>query len=521
MTAVLGLVWLGRRLQVAYPIVLVIGGLGIALVPNLPEAPVDPELVFFLVLPPLLYAAAWFTSWHDFKLNLRPILLLAVGLVLFTTVIVGLVIHALIPGIPLAVAFALGAIISPPDAVATAAIAQRMRLPKRLITVLEGESLINDATGLVALRFALAAAGAGGFSLGAAAWQFVLVAAGGVLLGLAVALVLEQVMRRIHQEPVAIMVSLLAPYLAYLPAEQLHVSGVLACVAAGLRTGWKAPEWLAARTRLSGAAVWETLVFLLNCAVFILIGLQLPAVRRDLGHHTWGELALYGAVTSGLVIIIRPVWVFPATWLPRLLSRRVRERDPLPPWRNIVILSWAGMRGVVSLAAALALPRMLPNGQPFPERDLIVFLTFCVILATLVLQGLSLPWLIRRLRVHHGRDPAQEREARTAIAQAALKHLEKLAEKDARHPAAAELVTSLYRARLRHLNDTLAHALGWSGDQEQLVTERRFRREGLEAERRELIRLHRHHAIDEDLMHRIERELDLEEARLRAVDGND
>jgi CPA1 family monovalent cation:H+ antiporter len=297
----------------------------------------------------------------------------------------------------------------------------------------------------------------------------------------------------------------------------LHVSGVLACVAAGLYGGWKSPGWITASTRLNAAAVWNTLIFLLNCVVFILIGLQLPEVRRDLGHHSIRELVVYGAVTSAVVILIRPIWVFPATWLPRLLSKRLRQRDPIPPWRHIAIISWAGMRGVVSLAAALAIPLTLPDGRAFPERDLILFLTFCVILATLVLQGLSLPFLIRKLRVHQHRDQDHERKARLAIAQAALQHLEKLAAEQRHHPDALQHLLTDYRERLHHLNDSLADALGWSTDRERLVATRQLRRESLHAERQALLRLRRDHEIEEELMHRIQRELDLEEARLRTV----
>ena len=514
--AVVGVALLGRRLKLPYPIALVIGGLGISLVPGLPAVRINPDLVFLLFLPPLLYAAGWLTSWHDFRANLRSIFLLAFGLVLFTTLVVGVVLHALIPAVPLSLAFAFGAIVSPPDAVAATAIARQVHLPKRIVTVLEGESLVNDATGLIALRFALAAAASGVFSAGQAALAFTWVAGGGLALGVGVAMVVVLITRRIKDDLVLITISLLIPYIAYLPAERLHVSGVLATVAAGIFGGWNGPELLNARTRLNATAVWNLLVFLLNCVLFILIGLELPDVVQALRHYSAGQIIAYGAIVSAVVILIRPVWVFPATWLPRLLSRRLRQRDPIPPWRHVLIVAWSGMRGVVSLAAALALPVNLRDGQPLPERDLLIFLTFCVILSTLVLQGLSLPMLIRWLGIKVRHDAKHEREARLKLAHAALAHLNEAATRGSRHDAALRQVTALYQDRIRSLNDDLADVLGWSDQLEHLVAARRLRLDGLDAERRELIKLRREHHVDEELMHKLERELDLEETRLRA-----
>jgi Na+/H+ antiporter len=513
--AIVGVVLLGRRLRVPYPIALVLGGLFISLIPGLPVVLIHPDLVFLVFLPPLLYAAAWFTSWHEFRTNLRPIFLLAVGLVLFTTAATGVVLHALIPEIPMAVAFAFGAIVSPPDAVAATAIAKQVSLPKRIVTVLEGESLVNDATGLVALRFALAAAASGTFSLGQATLQFIWVSGGGLAFGLLTGMALAQVVRMIKDDSLLITVSLLAPYLAYLPAERLHISGVLATVASGIYGGWKAPELLAASARLSGIAVWSLLVFLLNCVLFILIGLQLPGVVAALGQYSSLQLVAYGAAVSGVVILVRPIWVFPATWLPRLLSKRVRQRDPIPPWRHVAIVSWSGMRGVVSLAAALALPISLGNGRALPGRELLIFLTFCVILSTLVFQGISLPFLIRWLGVKERKSDHHGRDARLKIAHAALARLNQLAEQSPVNEAALQRLTTIYQERISHFNDPLATTLGWSPDHERLLAMRHLWLQALAAERSELVKLRRGHQIDEELMHQIEHEIDLEETRLR------
>lgn len=516
MCAVVAMVMVGGRLKTPYPIALVIGGLLISLVPGLPLIRVEPDLVFLIFLPPLLYAAGWVTSWNEFRANLRPVFMLAFGLVLFTTLIVGFVMHWLIPQLPLAVACAFGAIVSPPDAVAVTALAQRMHLPKRIVTVLEGESLINDATGLVALRFALAATMSGTFSLSQAALQFVWVAAGGIGIGLVVGMLMAKAMRLIKEDALFITVSFLIPYIAYLPAERLGVSGVLAAVVAGIHGGWKEPELMAATTRLNAEAVWTMLVFILNCVLFVLIGIELPQIVSELGHHSTWQLIGYGALACGLVIMVRPIWVFPASWLPRLLSRRVRKRDPIPPWRHIAVVSWSGMRGVVSLAAALALPLTLENGQPFPERDLVIFLTYCVIFVTLVLQGLSMPLVVRWLGVKEQRDDRHERQARLQIAQAALDHLKRLAEHKGVSEAALKSVTSIYEERIRHLNDAVAEALGWSDQRERFIATRNMLLEAIRAERRQLIKLHREHKLDDELMRRMEHEMDLAETKLRS-----
>src|SRR6266581_3407401 len=429
--AVLALV--ARRLTIPYPILFVIGGLLLGLIPKLPKVRLDPNLVFLFFLPPLLFPAALFTSWRDFRANLRPISLLAVGLVLFTTVAVAFLAHYFIEDLPLAAGFVLGAIVSPPDAVAATAIADRLKVPRRIVTILEGESLVNDATALVAYRFAVVAVVTGSFSLAHASGQFLIVGMGGILIGWAGGWLAGQFHKRVDDAPIEITVSLLTPFVAYFSAERAGVSGVLAVVTAGLYLGWRMPELLTFKTRLQGGPVWEMLEFLLNGFVFILIGLQLPEVLNALSGNAIPipRLVWYALLISLAVILIRILWVFPATYLPRLLFKKLCKHDPYPKWQHVTIVAWTGMRGVVSLAAALALPDKIQGGSPFPGRDLILFLSFVVILATLVVQGLSLPPLIRWLGVKDdGSMEKEEREARLKANQAALARLNEIAERD-------------------------------------------------------------------------------------------
>jgi len=514
LAAVAGLALLSRRIRVPYPILLVIGGLLLGLIPGLPRVRLDPELVFLVFLPPLLYPAALFTSWRDFRANLRPISLLAIGLVLFTTVAVGLLAHYFIQDLPLAAGFVLGAIVSPPDAIAAAAIAERLHVPRRIVTVLEGESLVNDATALVALRFAVGAVVTGAFSWGHATGEFFLVGIGGILVGLAVGAVTAWIQKPIDDPPIEITLSLLTPFAAYLCAEQLHVSGVLAVVTAGLYHGWRIPELTSSRTRLQAAPFWEMVEFILNGFIFILIGLQLPEVLRRLSGRSIGQLFWYAALISLAVILVRILWVFPATYLTRVLSKKLRQRDPYPSWRHVMIVAWTGMRGVVSLAAALALPFDIEKGDPFPGRDLILFLTFVVILATLVVQGLSLPFLIRGLGVTD--DHAAEREERTArlkANQAAVALLDDLT-KGGR--VGAETVKRLrieYEDRIRQLEtfepgkEESPHGL-FSTDYERLSFE------ALLVERNTILKLRNEDVINDDVLRRIQRDIDLAEARL-------
>ena len=513
--AVLALV--ARKLTIPYPILFVVGGLLLGLIPKLPKVRLDPELVFLFVLPPLLYPAALFTSWRDFRANLRPIALLAIGLVLFTTVSVAYLAHYFMD-LPLAAGFVLGAIISPPDAIAATAIADRLKVPRRIVTILEGESLVNDATALVAYRFAVVAVVTGSFSLAHASVQFFVVGIGGILVGLAVGWLAEQFHKRVDDAPIEITVSLLTPFVAYLAAERFGFSGVLAVVTAGLYLGMRMPELLSFRTRLRGGPVWEMVEFLLNGFVFILIGLQLPEVVSALSGHSIPvqRLVWYALLISLAVIVIRILWVFPATYLPRLVFKKVCRHDPYPPWRHVTIVAWTGMRGVVSLAAALALPLTLRDSTtPFPGRDLILFLTFVVILATLVLQGLSLPPLIRWLGIQDDRSmEREEREARLKANQAALTRLNEIAERDPAKDDALQRLRVEYEDHIRQVEGAEPESAGtplrlFSSEYERLS------HEALQIERVTIIKLRNQDVISDEVLRRIQRDIDLAEARLQ------
>lgn len=509
---------IARKISIPYPILLVLAGLGLALIPGLPRIHLAPNLIFLIVLPPLLYPAALFTSWRDFHANLRPITLLAVGLVLFTTCAVGFFAHHIVPGLPLAAAFALGAIVSPPDAVAATAITQRLHVPRRIVTILEGESLINDAIALVAYRFAIAALMTGLFSPAEAVLQFVIVGMGGILIGLIVGWLASFVQRRLDDPPVQVTISLLTPFTAYLASERLGVSGVLAVVTAGLYLGWRSPEIIGSRMRLQAGPVWEMIVFLLNGFVFIIIGLQLPDVWQSITSGSSGtfSLILDALLISLLVIIVRFIYVFAAAYLPRLVSKRLREKDPYPAWQAVTIVAWTGMRGVVSLAAAIALPSfMLSTKLPVSGRDLIIFFTFTVIFVTLVLQGLSLPYLIRRLKVVGG--GGAEREEREARLKANLAALARLAELEKNENVPPELLQRLraeYEDRIRQLE---VPGPDEAPGQRRLFSEdyTRLEEEALRVERQTILQLRNARIINDETLRRIQRDLDLAEERLK------
>jgi Na+/H+ antiporter len=511
---VAALVVIARKFALPYPVLLVIGGLAVSFIPRLPQVKLNPDVVFYFFLPALLYPAALFTSWRDFRRNLRPILLLSIGLVLTTMVTVAWVAHTIVPTLPWAAALALGAIVSPPDAIAATAVIRRLGVPHRIQSILEGESLVNDATALVALQFAIAAVMTGSFSLSHAALRFVWAAAGGIGFGLLVGFVMRSVQRRLDDPPVQITLSLITPFLAYLPAERLHASGVLATVAAGIYLGWHSPLIVKARFRLQAFAVWEMVAFLLNGFIFIVIGLQLPGILLELQGVPLTTLINEALVISATVILSRIAWVIPGSYLSRLLSRKLHTRDPNPPWQDVAIIAWAGMRGVVSLAAAFALPFALPDGSPFPGRSYILFFTFCVILATLGGQGLTLPILIRKLGVKDdGATDEEERSARYQANTAAIAYIDNLSTRDG---MAAEILARLrseYDDRLQQLQRCCQNSENPSGE---MVTPQyqQLQQEALGVERNTIIGLRNQHVINDEALRRIQRDLDLAEARL-------
>jgi Na+/H+ antiporter len=516
LAAVIVLLIGAQFLRVPYPILLVIGGLGLALVPGMPHLELDPDLVLVIMLPPLLYASAFFTPLRELRRRVRPISLLSVGLVLATAVAVASVAHALLDfGWP--EAFVLGAVVSPTDPTAASAIGRRLGVPQRIVTVIEGESLINDATALVIYKFAIAAVLTGTFSLPEAVGQFFLNALGGIAIGVGVGVIVAWIRRRLDNPPVEVTIALFTGYFAYLPADAIGVSAVIAAVTVGIYMGRLTSQLTGPTTRLQGNAVWEILVFLLNSALFVLIGLQLPTVVDGIGGLSNAELVRDGALIAGVVMVTRILWVFPFTYLPRVLFPRIREGDPYLPWQWPAVVAWTGMRGAVSLAAALAIPLETDAGAAFPHRELIIFLTFAVILATLVLQGLTLPALIRVLGIENDtsvRD-REESKARLRATQAALDRIDELLEEEWVREDTAERVRRVYEYRLRRFESRFTDP---DGDgiayDERSVAYQRLVRELLDAQRRSLQESRTLGRIDDDVMRRIEQDLDVEDLRL-------
>ena len=494
--------WVSRRAGLPYPIALVLGGGALGFVPGLPQLRFDAQYLLVLVLPPILYQAALLTSWRDFKANLRPIGLLAIGLVIVTMLMVAAAVKFIVPDIPWAVAFAFGAVVSPPDAVAATAILSKLSMPRRIVTVLEGESLVNDATGLVLYKFAVAAALSGAFSLFDASVQFVLVAVGGIAIGMLLAGVFVAIHRFLGDPFIEVLLSLSVPYLAYVAAESVHVSGVLAVVAAGLLRGRYSPRMVSAEMRILARSAWNLLVFMLNSLTFILIGLQLSGIVSRLEGFTGWELVAAALAVSMVAILVRFGWVYFAEFLPAWLGPAfgVKAARPLPG--EAFIVSWCGMRGIVSLAAALALPDL-------EYRDFLIFLTFGVILVTLVLQGLTLAPLIRRLKLGSDHSTREEhRLARAAMGKAALSAVDRAAGEGGVLPDVLERVRAELGERvasaspLAQLSDSI-HAQAT-----------RVRLAAVRAERDELIRLWQDGTISDEVLHHLEEELDYEESRL-------
>jgi Na+/H+ antiporter len=513
LVAVAGLSALARLLHVPYPVVLVVGGAAVGFIPGLPKFELDPEVVLLVFLPPLLYAAAFFSDFRSMRANLRGLTLSSVGLVLATMAVVAVVAHALIPGLPWAAAFALGAVVSPTDPLAGAVIMRRLGVPPRLVSAAENEGLFNDATALVAYRVAVAAAIGGGFSVAEAGMRFVGGAAAGIAIGLAVGWVIVQIRSRIEDAQLSITISLLSGYAAFVPADAIGASGVLAAVTTGIFVGLQGPRIIPARVRLQGFYVWDVLDFLLNASLFVLVGLQLRTIVQGLD-GSWSTLLGWAAAVSGAVILMRLVWFFTMPYLIRMLDRRPQQRARRVGPRPRLVLAWSGMRGAVSLAAALAIPFETDAGAPFPQRDLIIFLTYAVIFATLVMQGLTLPGLIRLLGIEDDGDGDREEvRARLVATKAALAHLDALANEDWTRDETVERMRALYQYRKRRFA-ARAGKLEDDGYEDRSLAYQRMVQSVLGAQREALVRLRSDGDVSNEVMNRIVRELDLEESRL-------
>ncbi len=503
--------WVANRVRVPYPIVLVLAGMVLGTFYSWPGLDLEPHLVLAIVLPAVLYPAAIDTSWRDFRALLRPILLLAIGLVATTTLAVGLALKWLVPEVPWAVAFALGAIVSPPDAVAATAVLKRFRLPRRIVALLEGESLVNDATGLVLYRFAVAAAMTGVFSSWELVGEFVLIALGGIAIGIVMGWITSRLQERLHDPMLELALSLTTPFATYWLCEAVETSGVLGVVAVGLSRARWAHRRSSAISRLNIRTLWRAVVFVVNCLVFVLIGIRLPAIAESLIGEpglSWSRAVVLVAAMSAVAIGVRFLWIFTATYGVRLLIPSLRKRDPASA-RVSTLVSWCGMRGVVSLAAALALPLSLPNGDPFPARDLVVLLTFGIVFVTLVGQGLTLPPLVRALRLE--RDTSGETEAelaRDAMRRAAIDAIDHLVSEHGLPAHEAVAVKRFFNSP----------SLRGSSRVQALDSETRLWLGAAAAQREALIRLWQNGQIGDDVLTRLEREIDLAEARLASED---
>jgi Na+/H+ antiporter len=506
---------LSKKYNFPIPIVLVLCGVVISIIPGLPVIALNPEVVFIIFLPPLLYHAAWYTSWTDFKQTIRPITLAAVGLVLFTTVAVAVAVHMLIDDISWPLAFLLGAIVSPPDAVSATSITKGLGLHPRLIAILEGESLLNDASGLVAYKYALAAITAGNFVLWQAGLNFFIMSTLGIAIGLLVGYVMSIIHKKfVCDDVIEATLTLLTPFASYLIAEHFECSGVLAVVTTGLYLSARSGTIFTHESRIMTGTIWSILTSILNGLIFILIGLQLRSIISGIGNYSGMSLFIWGFAVSIVVILVRFLWVIPATLVPRFLSKRIREKEEFD-YRNMIIFGWAGMRGVVSMAAALALPLTLGNAD-FPFRDLIIYLVFCVILSTLVIQGLTLPWLIRKLKLEPYSILAEEYEIRNIVVSQTIVHIEdnlSLLNDDLLHN-----IKSKYEVKYNRLQKTELPA-NFFGKGKMMGGEifndfTKLQIDLLNVERAKLESMHKAGSVNEEIFRKIEKELDLEETRL-------
>ncbi|HEV7635642.1 MAG TPA: Na+/H+ antiporter [Bradyrhizobium sp.] len=509
-----GTTLLARRTNVAPAILLLLSGIALAFVPGMPPLELPPELVLLVVLPPLIYLASVAMSWREFRHNLRPIILLAVGCVIFTAFAVAAATHYLI-GLPWNIGFLLGAIVAPPDVVAPLAIARKLGLPRRILIVLEGEGLANDATALILYRFAVIAISTGTFSLPEAAGSFVVIVAAEILFGAAVGWLSLRARHRARDPQIEITLALITPYVAYWVPEHFGGSGVIATVACGLYVSWNGPLWISAATRLQGIFFWDLVIFLIEGLLFLLTGFQMRSLFEKSKAFPLDDIVFATALVAVIVIVARFAWVYPATYLPRILSKRLRARDPSPPWQWVFVIAFTGVRGAVSLAAALALPFALPGGEAFPYRDLILFVSFGVIFITLVGLGLGLPLVVRWLgvakagRAEHRAAHESEIAARREALGAALRSLDAMTDDRELADEVVKLLRARHETRSNQLPESLdadAHeitAMGTSLTRELIAGERKF-----------IHALLRDGKITDEIRRRIERDLDLEEASL-------
>jgi CPA1 family monovalent cation:H+ antiporter len=526
MAILISLTAIANKRKLPYPILLVIAGLIIGFVPQLPNLSLDPDVVFVIILPPLLYDAASKTSWHEFRTSIRPISALAITLVFFTTVAVAVTAHYLIPGFSWPLAFVLGAVVSPPDAVAASGIIKGLGLNKKVITILEGESLVNDASALIAYRYAVTAVTTGTFVFWQAGLQFLLVAGAGIAIGVATGYLFVLVHKKIENNPVVeTSLTLLSPFISYLAAENFHMSGVLAVVSTGLVISWRSPEVFSYQTRMRTKLVWDTLIFLLHGFVFMLIGLQLPAIIKDMGNYPFTEILGYGLLVSLVTILVRIIWVLSGAYWLNIFQRRKNRADTDlkketdETWKNVLVVAWTGTRGVISLAAALALPLFLLDGTPFPKRHSIIFLTFVVIFVTLVVQGLSLPLLIRWLKIKpQDNKNAEERELQLFLTTSTLHFIEEDLAIN-RDSKSQELLKKKYEGLIMDLTKEIRrYKKAKRNDeiikpppQDNLLNAQlqisRFKRELL-------LKLHKEGDFSDAAIRQVERELDIDELKL-------
>ncbi|WP_316776918.1 Na+/H+ antiporter [Pedobacter antarcticus] len=514
------LVMLAQKIKVAYPIFLVIAGLGISFIPGVPLLHLDPELIFLIFLPPLLYEAAWYTSWNDFWKWKRPIGLLAFGLVFFTSTVIAYTSVSFIPGFTLALGFLLGGIVSPPDAVAAATVLKGISVPKRLMTILEGESLVNDASSLIVFKFALLAVLTGTFSMQEATGQFFVVAGMGVVVGLAGAHIVYFIHRFLPTTPaIDAAITVMTPYLLFLIAEQFHFSGVMAVVSGGLFMSYRSHEiFNTGHTRMNMLGVWTTMIFVMNALVFILIGLELPEIIMGLGDYSVADGIKYGLIISAITISLRFLWVYPATYLPRWLSAKVRQ-EPTLGWKGPFVISWAGMRGVVSLATALSIPLLMLDGTTFPQRNLIIFITFVVIFVTLVFQGLTLPFVIKLIKLKDTDHLIREEEQQAGIKLRLDRIALTLLEEKYQHAILENELVGFYKSSLENdISRTQGQLASLECDETELEEIGYYHKMLFDIyalQRKELFQLRREKFFSDEEIRKAEMQLDLNELKIQ------